>query len=141
MSGTSPRALMVQDSPSSAAAAAADSEALLASAAAAVGATSATAADDVNTDSMNRCGAVGWVVATAAIGGTGPCVGAGRRRRKTSLALGPAAGTRSAISRWWMRSALIWGAACWKGCGECSWAGVAQCLGSRGQNGKGWSSI
>ena len=31
---------------------------------------------------------------------------AGRRRRRTGLAPGPAAGTRSSTSRWWMRSAL-----------------------------------
>jgi hypothetical protein len=32
--------------------------------------------------------------------------GAGRKRRKTPLAPGPAAGIRSSTSRWWMRSAL-----------------------------------
>jgi hypothetical protein len=114
--GTSPRALMVHDSPrSEAAAAAADSDARFASAAA-VGAASASSNEadshtgfSVMIAAMDRFG-LATSCGTAAPTGVARCEGfeaAGQRRRRIALALGPAAGTRRSVSRWRMRSALI----------------------------------
>jgi hypothetical protein len=129
--GTSPWVLMAQDSPSSAAAATAESDARLASEAAALGATSA-AAVDLNDDTAVRDAAKDEFAAAPAA----PAIscgfwfgGAGRRRQRTSLALGPAAGTRRSISRWRMRSALI----CQMSCkGECRRAESADGGGDQG---------
>jgi hypothetical protein len=92
---------------------------------------------DARVHTMDGFGAVGWGVDAATMGGTGTGIRAGRRRRMTSLALGPAAGTRSSSSRWRMRSALIWGAACRKGCGGCRWAGEARW---RGWGARDWKA-
>jgi hypothetical protein len=119
---TSPRALMAQDSPSSPAAADADSDAFFASAAAA-GAASATS-DELDSDgaktlivALDGFGPVasGGIAGPTAVPVCGGCVAAGRRRWRISLALGPAAGTRSSVSRWRIRSALICGLLCWRG--------------------------
>jgi hypothetical protein len=126
---TSPLVLMAQDSPSSAAAAAAESDARFASAAA--DAASAVAAiglvedgADAGSAAMAGCCAVasrGTAAAAAAVAGDGGFDAAGRRRWRTSLALGPAAGTRSSASRWRMRSALICGKTRGGGRRGCSW--------------------
>ena len=91
---------MAQDRPSSPAVAA--DSARFASAAA-VGAAPAAPGEEGDIASL------GAPTAPAADSCCGRFGTAGRRRWKISLALGPAAGTRSSASRWRMRSVLICG--------------------------------
>jgi hypothetical protein len=115
---TSPHALMAQDSPNSAAAAAAESDARFASAAVDAAVAAIGLVENAGSAAMDGCCAVasrGTAAAAAAVAGNGGFGADGRRRRRISLALGPAEGTRSSASRWRMRSALI----CVSLCGRC----------------------
>ncbi len=128
---TSPLVEIAQDNPSSPAAAAAASAARFTSTAfVVVPIASAVSIDDddhAGIAAMDRflVGEVGIAApAPAAAPGGGGFDAAGRKRRRTSLALGPAAGTRRSSSRWRMRSALI--------CGKLFWMLRLQFEGRRG---------
>ncbi len=116
---TSPPALMVIDSPSSPAAATADSkERFVSPAAVGVASAAAWTGDDAHAgtaaiDGFGEVACRGAATADPTDGSDcGGCAAAGWRRRRISLALGPAAGTRRSVSHWRMRSALICGRLC-----------------------------
>jgi hypothetical protein len=117
---TSPRALMEHDSPSSPAAGAVDSDARFAPAAPDLCCSNEAVGADALIAAMDAFGAAASAVVSSGGEFDDPALAlncavptreeldvAGRRRWRISLALGPAAGTRSSASRWRMRSALI----------------------------------